>query len=485
MAPLQGPPPASQTLTEQSLEAPLGSLPRKPLVACAPDTPLRDALELMRSRRVGSVLVLHPDEQVAGILTYVDVLERVALPQRPLTAPIASVMTTPVHCLSVEHSVHDAAMLMSRHGLRHVPVTDRQRAVNVVSERDLFALQRLSLNQVGGRIRGAADVRALQQAASDIRALAHHLMALGVGARQLTELISHLNDLLTQRLVEIVAPRHRREINQACWLAFGSEGRREQTIATDQDNGLVFISDAPESDRTAWLAFAREVNEALDACGYPLCKGNVMASNPACCLTPAEWCARFDSWIEHGSPDDLLRASIFFDFRPLIGDASVVQPMRDLLQRRAPQVPRFLHQMAQNALRNAVPLNWRGALETTHDGAHQWLDLKLQGAMLFVDAARIYSLAHGIAEANTQRRFDAVAAALNVAPAERDTWINAFEYLQWMRLRVQVGAAAQQSQAHPNRLDVAALNDMDRRILKESVHVARELQQRLRLDYQL
>ena len=110
------------------------------------------------------------------------------------------------------------------------------------------------------------------------------------------------------------------DMGQACWLAFGSEGRSEQTISTDQDNGLIFVSDDAERDRPAWLAFAREVNEALDACGYPLCKGNVMASNPECCLTQAEWLARFENWIEHGAPEDLLKASIYFDLRPLAGD---------------------------------------------------------------------------------------------------------------------------------------------------------------------
>ena len=102
-----------------------------------------------------------------------------------------------------------------------------------------------------------------------------------------------MNDVLTARLVTLVAGARGIDLARGCWLAFGSEGRSEQTLATDQDNGLVFASERPDADRASWLAFGREVNDALDACGYPLCKGNIMAGNPACCLTQDEWRMRF------------------------------------------------------------------------------------------------------------------------------------------------------------------------------------------------
>ncbi len=477
---------AASALAEQSVESSLGGLPRKVPVSCGPQTSVREALERMLASRVGSMLVLDAGEQLLGIVTHVDILARVTLPQYPLDAPIGAVMTTPVHSLSIHHSVQDALLLMARHGLRHVPLTDAGRVLNIVSERDLFALQRRSLNQVGGRIRAANDVSALQLAAEDVRSLARQLTAQGVGAKALTELISHLNDVLTQRIVDLTANHHGCDMTHACWIAFGSEGRSEQTIATDQDNGLVFVSDDPERDRPPWLAFAREVNQVLDACGYPLCKGQVMASNPACCQTKSEWIARFEHWIEHGSGDDLLNASIYFDFRALAGRASLLEPMGEWVRTRAPQVPRFLHQMVQNTLRNPAPLNWRGALDVaSHDG-HQWLDLKLHGTMPIVDAARIYALAHGVVATNTHRRLEAAAGALGVSDRERDGWLHAFEYLQWMRLRVQIQRNSEPAALPPNAnsIDVAALSEMEQRILKEAIHGVRRLQQRLQLDYQ-
>jgi CBS domain-containing protein len=248
---------ASQVHAEHSLEAALDTLPRRPVLRCGASTPLGEALAAMHAGHVGSIVVTDAAEAPVGILTRHDIVGRITLPQRPLTDPIGSVMSAPVHSLGSGRTLLDAALLMSTHGIRHVPVTEAGRVVNVVSERDLFALQRLSLRQLSARLRVAADLAVLQALAAEIRRFAAQLLGQGVGARQLTELVSRLNDTLTERLVQLVAERRGRDLGRACWLAFGSEGRSEQTVATDQDNGLMFVSDSPETDRADWLAFGR------------------------------------------------------------------------------------------------------------------------------------------------------------------------------------------------------------------------------------
>ena len=477
---------SSQALAEQSLEARLGTLPRKTPLAVGPATPLADALGQMHQQRVGSVLVVDEAGAPQGILTRHDILGRVTLPQRPLTTAIATVMSQPLQCLSTAQTLQEAVLLMSRHGIRHVPITEDGRLVSIVSERDLFALQRLSLKQLSTQIRVAPDLATLKYLAAQIRQFARNLLGQGVQARQITELISHLNDLLTERLVQITAQRHGLDLARACWLAFGSEGRGEQTVATDQDNGLVFDSDDPERDRPAWLALAQEVNQGLDACGYPLCKGQVMAGNPALCLNVAEWLQRFGHWIEHGAPEDLLAASIYFDLRPVAGQVALAAPLSEMIQREASQVPRFLKQLADNALRQRPPINWRGGVATTEVDGRAVIDLKLQGTALFVDAARLLALAQGLPALGTRERLEAAAPGLGVAPAESEAWVGAFEFLQGLRLQVQMApaAAGAVSGANPNLLDVAALNDIDLRMLKESLRLARRLQQRIELDYQ-
>jgi len=414
-----------------------------------------------------------------GILTRYDILGRITLAQVPLAAPISQVMVHPVLTLTTQNTAQDAALLMSRHGMRHVPVTRDGVAVGMVSERDLFAMQRQSLKNVSSAIRAAPDVAALKSIALDIRRLARSLLGQGVQARQLTALISHLNDVLTGQLLKLKADEHGIDLNRLCWLCLGSEGRDEQTIATDQDNALILASDTSDESREAIRAFAREVNLALDSCGYPLCHGGIMAGESACCLTLDEWRERFRLWIEQGSPQDLLNASIYFDFRALAGDRQLAATLRQEVIQAARITPRFHKQMALNALTRTAPLNWRGAVDTDDQGT---VDLKLQGTAIFADAARLYSLAHGIDETNTRKRLEAVGPLMNLAATEYGAWVGGFEFLQILRLRLQL--ESQVLPDGPNRIVVAGLNDIDRRILRESFRVARQLQQRLQLDYQ-
>ena len=470
---------ASQALAEHSMETALGELVTGAPVTCPPATPLRVALAEMQRRRIGSMLVADGEGRPVGIFTRFDVLGRVALAGLPLSTPIGEVMVQPVHCLTVGHTAQDAALLMSRHGFRHVPVTRDGAVVGMLSERDLFAMQRMSLKQVSSGIRGAGSVDELKHAASEIRQLAAVLLAQGVQARQLTSLISHLNDVLTLRLLEIEAPAHGVDLSRVCWLALGSEGRSEQTIATDQDNALI-LQDGTDADaRRRALALGRAVNLALDACGYPLCKGGIMAGEPSCCLTLAEWHARFDHWIGHGAPRDLLNACIYFDLRPLAGDGTLADALSASVLAAARRTPRFLKQMALNALERGPPLGWLGGVAMNADGS---IDLKVQGSALFVEAARVYSLAWGVPATGTRERLEGAGRAMGLAQGEYEAWIVGFEFLQMLRLRLQLEGRPDVDK--PNRKQISQLNDIDRRILTECLRFARLLQQRLQLDYQ-
>lgn len=469
---------ASQALAQQSLETALGDLPLRAPVTCDAQAPLREALQRMHGLRIGSIVVTDAQERVTGILTRHDVLGRVVLAQVPLDTPVGQVMVRPVRTLTVADTAQDAALLMSAHGIRHVPVTRDGVLAGLVSERDLFALQRLSLKQVGKTLRAASDLGALRAGAADIRHFARSLLGQGVHARQLTALVSHLNDVLTRRLLEVEAARTGFPLRSVCWLALGSEGRQEQTVATDQDNALI-LPDEGGPSREAALAFGQAVNQALAACGYPLCKGGIMAGEPQCCLTLDEWRGRFAHWIAHGSPHDLLQASIFFDLRPLCGDVELAHQLQAQVLESARQTPRFLKQMAQNALSHQPPLDWMGHVATGDDGC---IDLKLQGTAIIADGARVYALAQGAAAAGTRARIEAAAPLVGVPEHEWGGWVAAFEFLQTLRLRVQLEARA--PAATPNRLRVEDLNDIDRRMLKEALRAARQVQQRLHLDYE-
>ncbi|UOD50897.1 DUF294 nucleotidyltransferase-like domain-containing protein [Orrella daihaiensis] len=469
---------AAETQLQQNT---LGALCRRKPVSVTPDTPLRQALENMDEMRVGSILVIDPSGQLAGILTRYDLLKRVVLSEIDLNIPISNVMTKNLKTLQADDTVEAAANLMMQESIRHVPVLQHNEVVGLISERDLFTFQRFSVGNIGAEIRAAHTLDGLVVASAHIRQYARNLLSQGVTGHRLTGLVSYLNDALTDQLIKITAPKFNIDLNQVCWLALGSEGREEQTIATDQDNALIVPDDTSDAAMQQYLAFAREVNEGLDACGYPLCKGNVMASNPDYCRRQRDWVKRCAQWIDAGSPQDLLDSSIFFDFRPISGNATLAQPMQKYVADAAEKTPRFIALLATNAMKWKVPLTLFGGIDSEKIGGKPAIDVKLHGTALITDFARIYALAKGITERNTKTRLEAVAAALGYDDARAADWVATFEFLQTLRLKAQMDDDA--LGGNPNAVAMSSLSKVDKVILKASFNVMQTMQHRLRLDY--
>lgn len=466
---------------QQSMSSRLAEIMQREPVTCAPHTPIRDVLQAMEEQRIGSMVAVENGIAV-GMFTLHDVLSRVALPQTDLDQPIITIMSNQLTTLPSHALAYEAMLAMVKEGIRHLLVCDEGKLIGVLSEKDLFTLQRVSLRQVNQTIRHATTPAQLVRAAQDIRQLGQNMMAQGIAAEHLTQLTSTLNDLLTARIIElecIAAGLQEPDSCQTtfCWLALGSEGRLEQTFHTDQDNGIIFITppgETPASMRHSLLAAAQRINETLAACGFPLCKGGIMASNPRWCLSLEEWQNVFSDWIARGDAPVLLNASIFFDFRALFGNMTLAARLRSWLNSKVKDNRHFLKLMTGNALNNHPPL---GVLRdfVVGKGSDNTLDLKLNGITPFVDAARIFALACGSSETNTVLRLRAAGTAWQMKPEEIEAWSHSFHYIQLLRLRLQ-HEQVKQDAAYSNRVDPDSLNELDRRILKEAFRQARKLQ---------
>ncbi len=470
---------------QQVLARPLRGLVTKPPVVCGEKQSVREAVALMHAHEVGSIVVVDPEGKPVGVFTTRDLVSSAArgLEESPVSELMsASPFTLPGHAMAYE-----AALAMIGMRIRHVLVMEGAELVGVVSERDLFSLQRLGLGEITTEIRLAASVEVLVDLAGEIRKLARLLVEEGVAAEQLTMFVSVLNDRLCQRILEIERKNHRWEQISWCWLAFGSEGRFEQTFSTDQDNGIVFVAHdnaPPDTTRRHLLPFAKRVNDALDACGFPLCKGQVMASNPRLCLSVEEWKEKIRGWIEAPQPNALLDAAICFDFRALHGDVTLAAGLREWIHPLTRANPSFLRLMAEIALESRPPLGVLRDFHTSDSPAlRHTVNLKLNGARPFIDAARIFALAHGLPQTNTADRLRAARAGNGMGAAEAEGMVDAFFVVQRLRLANQ--SALEPGDEAANLVDPDKLNPFERRILKEAFLQARRLQSRLALDYQV
>ncbi|WP_421620985.1 DUF294 nucleotidyltransferase-like domain-containing protein [Alkalilimnicola ehrlichii] len=476
---------------DTSLDIPLGERLRREPVTCREETTIKEALQAMDTQRVGSIVVTDDRLRPLGVFTLHDLLRRVALPQVPLDRPMREVMTPDPVSMPRSAFAFEAAMVMAQHGIHHVCVVERGRLQGVISERDLFTLQRVGLVNLTRSIRRAASVEALAPLQADIHRLVGQMIDQGVKVGQIMQMITLLNDHIGERIIQLCLAEADDDVSDIdfCWIAFGSEGRQEQTLKTDQDNGILFMvdDDGPDADaiRARLVPVAQRINQALDRCGYPLCPGNIMAGNPECCLSLEEWQQRFKRWIDQGTPEHLLKAAIFFDFRVIHGPTGGAEGLRTWLLERTSRNSRFRKQMAANALRNRPPLGViRDFVTRTHGDQRNVIDLKLNGVTPFVDAARIFSLAHRLPATNTVDRLEQAAEAGALVRGDVEAWVIAYHYIQVLRTRQHQEQAAA-GKPLSNHVSPNELNELDKKILKEAFREARKLQSKLTSEYQL
>ena len=348
-----------------------------------------------------------------------------------------------------------------------------------------FAVNRAQ--ELAKKIELADSIETLVIYAEEARRIDESFLGAGLGGSLSTYGISWLNDCLAARVVALSAEESRLPAANWCWISLGSEGRHEQTLVTDQDNGLIVsASDEHEATllRNVFLPFAQKVNQRLAECGFTLCSGDIMAGNPAWCRSEDEWKGLFFDWIHKPEPSSLLNASIFFDVRPLYGDFSLVTPLRTLLAKWAPHAETFLRLMATNALAAEPPIGFTGDVVMEKEGKEKFIDIKKYGIRIFVDVARIIGLAHGVSSASTRTRFLEAGEKFGMSALDVSAALQAMSELQRLRLSHQ-HQAIEAGKNPDNHLHPDELSSYDEAVLREGLKQAKRLQQRLKLTYRL
>jgi CBS domain-containing protein len=318
------------------------------------------------------------------------------------------------------------------------------------------------------------------------------LLRQGGSIKNLVALISELNDRVTLRLLTLTRQAMQREglggpPSTYCWISMGSEGRLEQTLRTDQDNAIAFGEDTAadvELCKKWFLDYSERVVDGLARYGFPRCTGGFMASNPQWCGTYTFWERTFMSWVQAPSPAALRLATVFFDFRPLYAESRFPEALRDGLHKAIRDSPFFLRSMAKNALYNIPPLGFFRTFVVEKSGEHKnGLNLKLKGLTPVVDAARVLALDLNINATNTLERL-AAAHDSNIVDGELYADLQeAYGFIFHLRISKHLEARSK-GQVPDNFIDPAGLNNLQRKMLKESFAAINRLQEMIQFRYQ-
>lgn len=442
---------------------------------------IQEAAGHMSRLAIGSLLVRDQSGTIVGIITDKDLRTKVVSTGLEYSAPVAAIMSSPVQTISAHSVCFDALLQMMNLQVHHLAVQRGKEIIGVVTTHDIMVHQGTSPLYLFREIVAQRTIEGLYSLAQKVPMVMRTLVEEGAKANNITRMITVLNDHIVHRLLTLLFEEMGPAPYPFCWLSLGSEGRKEQTFKTDQDNALMYATppDDWEQIKAGKLYFRRFGNRAiqhLEACGYPLCKGEMMASNPKWRKPYSIWKGYFDRWIAAPEPREVMHATIFFDFRPVFGTMELAEQLRDHLTAQAPAKGIFLMHLAKDCLATRPPLTFFRNFIVEKDGEHKnRLDLKTRGLVPFVDFARLLALRHGVRETNTLERLQVLSEKNCISRDLYSETRDAYEFQMQIRLVHQL-RMMEAGQPPNNYIDPAELSELEKQTLKEAFAVINRIQ---------
>lgn len=430
-----------------------------------PGTAIREVASTMTDRNVSCVVL--PGSGGYRIVTDRDLREHVATGQVPVDAPISSLAGAVSPSIAPDRLALDALVEMLDGDLEYLVVADDAGAlVGVVGHAALLELDRTSPVLVRQQVLRAPDVEAVARAVADLPLLALALLDASVEALDVLDVLTTLTDAVTRRLAELALAELGPPPCDWAWLTLGSAARREQTLATDQDNGLAYETGGSEAE-AYFSSFGERVNEWLARCGYAECRAGVMARNPGWRLTRAGWLELYESWLRMPTLRNAQLAMIGFDRRPGIGPLHVERDLEAVVK-TLPERRDFLDALARASVGERPPLGFLRGFVVERSGEHAGtLDIKMGGVVPIVNLARLHALSVGSTARRTIDRLHAAVAQGRLPAETAEELEEAFVIVSRVRIEHQ---AAQVERGVPpdNNVDPAELPPLERRQLKDA-----------------
>lgn len=457
-------------------------------ITCPLDTPAVKAADRMARADRDAILVTKEDGIPIGILTDGDLASRVLAQGRDPSTPAHEVMSAPLARIGDQALAWEAIQRMRDLRVRHLGVADAAGQVaSIVSSDDLLAFTGHSsaiLVREAGRGRTVDDVAS---ARARLPFLVKALSDWGARPRTVTRVITHVSDAVTRRLVELALDEMGPAPAPFAFLSLGSEGREEQTLATDQDNAIVYEDVPPERREVAaawFLDLGRRVCDGLRTAGYRYCPGEAMARNPKWNQPLSSWQAMFGRWIATGTPQDLLSVNMFFDFRPVAGESDLALSLRRHIDAALRDHPSFFLHFAQNALLYKPPIGMFGKIVTgSGPDRPDARTFSVKDAMMpLVNFARLYALRHEVERTGTMDRLDRLHEAGVLSASSHAEFEATYSFLMGLRLRHQARLAVQ-GLAPDNHVNPKDLNDLEQAMVRKALAQASLALKKISFDF--
>ncbi|WP_215223044.1 DUF294 nucleotidyltransferase-like domain-containing protein [Echinicola shivajiensis] len=456
------------------------------LVSCHENTPITEVAQIMGAEKTSCIFIRDMEGKIAGYVTDITLRDQVIAKKLSTESPISTVMKKDIVSIDTEAYIYESLLLMFKTKTRYLLVEKDGEYVGFISRNKLLSEQSQSPFLFIQSVKQATSIDELKEKWSQVPAIVEQLLQRGVRSETVNEVITTVSDTIALRVIDEVLHEVGPAPSKFVFMVLGSEGRKEQTLKTDQDNAIIYEDKANEQRelvREYFLDFADKISEKLDAIGFSFCKGGFMAKNPKWTHSLSHWKRNYDAWMKESTQETVMKYSTFFDKRPIYGDFSILDELHEYMDKQL-DVPleRFFFNMATNALQYEPPLTFFRGIRTFTVGEQKVFDIK-KAMTPIVDITRVFALKHKIFLTNTGERLDALTKAGHITEEELLELKQAYYYLMSLRLDRQAKQIMLDKVQPENFVDIDGLTKIERVTIIEIFKVIKNFQMKVKIAF--
>jgi len=476
----------SYVAAEQMYSRRIDSIEYRAVVSCHQQTPIFKAAQLMAAQKTSCLFIVDDAQKIIGYVTDITLRDKVIAQQHNPAEAVKTVMATPIISISANAFVYEALLTMFQTKIRYILIKKDGQHVGFISRNKLLSEQAQSPLVFIQSVKLAVSTEELKRKWQGVPQFVTQLLGRGVNAEIVNQIITTVADTIAQKVIENVIAEVGEPPAKFVFMVLGSEGRKEQTFKTDQDNAIIYEDKANEHReevRAYFLDMATRVSADLNHIGFVYCTGDFMAQNPKWTHSLSHWKRNYEYWMDESIPETVINFSTFFDCRTIYGDNTIMDELHKFLDEKLQQpLEKLFHYMAQNALQYEPPLTFFNNIRTFKKGTREVFDIK-RAMSPIVDLVRVYALKNRIFEVNTGERMKALRAKNIFSETEYHELSQSYYFLMNLRLKKQTEQIMQDHSAPDNYIDIDQLSKLEQVTLKEIFKIIANFQSKIKVSF--
>ena len=471
--------------TDQLYSRKIETIEYSEIVSCSASTPINKAAQMMTVYKVGC-LFIKEGEDILGFVTDITLRDNVVVKGIDVNLPVSQVMDNPIVSINTQAYVYEAVLMMFRTKSRYILIEKDGHYIGFISRNKLLSEQAQSPLVFIQSVKLAISDTQLKSKWKEVPRIVGQLLDRGVNAEIVNQVITTIADTIALKIIESTIDKMGQPPAKFVFMVMGSEGRKEQTLKTDQDNAIIYEDKANEQRelvREYFLKFADTVSERLNFIGISYCTGGFMANNPKWTHSLSHWKRNYISWMEEPVPETVMKLATFFDCRFLYGEPAIMQELHQFLDVELQKpMEAFFYLLAKNALQYEPPLTFFKNIRTTTRGAQEVFDIK-KAMTPIVDLVRVYALKNRIFKLNTGERLKSLVELGVFSETQFHELLQSYYLLMRLRLKKQSNQIIKDRTEPDNYVNVDSLTKIERVTLKEIFKIIENFQGMIKVQF--